>query len=320
MQFQNRLVITFAILACGFFFIQPVDAQETFPLRLVEDDSETNDSDDDKKHPAPPSNHTAARVTADGMHLPDPDESLSLALVPSSNEAEELVIVGFEIKPPDYPALPPVEGTRINSGKKTSFAKPDEFPTITNNNFREAMATTPGIVVSEEPSSPIVNFGYRGLDSQRSEAMQILKDGVSIKNEQFGFPETHYAPILDAVEHVRTLTGLPIGTALDADADVLSSGTATVVLRVVQEALQNVHKHAAASSASVATRIEGRDWVVEVRDDGRGFDPVAVAAHGRRNYGLQFMRERAELIGARLDVRSRPDGGTVVRLAIPTPG
>ena len=77
--------------------------------------------------------------------------------------------MGFEIKPPDYPALPAVEGTRINSGKKTSFAKPDEFPTITNNNYREAMATTPGILVSEEPSSPIVNFGYRGLDSQRSD-------------------------------------------------------------------------------------------------------------------------------------------------------
>ena len=44
---------------------------------------------------------------------------------------------------------------------------------------------------------------------------------------------------------------------------------------------------------------------------------AAVAARGRRNFGLQFMRERAELIGARFDVRSRPDGGTVVRLAIP---
>ena len=128
------------------------------------------------------------------------------------------------------------------------------------------------------------------------------------------------ASILDAVEHMRTLTGLPIGTALDAEADALSGGAATVVLRVVQEALQNVHKHAAASNASVATRIEGADWVVEVTDDGRGFDPGSVATQGRRNYGLQFMRERAELIGARLDVRSRPDGGTVVRLAIPTPG
>jgi two-component system, NarL family, sensor histidine kinase DegS len=126
--------------------------------------------------------------------------------------------------------------------------------------------------------------------------------------------------ILDAVEQLRTLTGIPIGTSLDADAEALGAGKQTVVLRVVQEALQNVRKHAAASTASVATRIEGEDWVVEVRDDGRGFDPAAIAARGHRNYGLQFMRERAELIGARLDVRSRPDGGTVVRLAIPTPG
>lgn len=124
----------------------------------------------------------------------------------------------------------------------------------------------------------------------------------------------------DVVEQMRTLTGLPIDASLEAECDALGGGAQTVVLRVVQEALQNVRKHAAASSASVATWIEGRDWVVEVRDDGRGFDPGAVAAHARRNYGLQFMRERAELIGARLDVRSRPDGGTVVRLAIPTPG
>ena len=103
----------------------------------------------------------------------------------------------------EYPALPEVEGTRINSGKKTSFVRPEEFPSIANNDSRELLATTPGLLVSEEPSSPIVNFGYRGLDSQRSEFMQILKDGVSIKNEQFGFPETHYTPILDAVERVE---------------------------------------------------------------------------------------------------------------------
>ena len=63
--------------------------------------------------------------------------------------------------------------------------------------------------------------------------------------------------------------------------------------------------------------IDGGEWVLEVRDDGRGFDVGAVAARGRRNFGLQFMRERAELIGAHFEVRSRPDGGTVVRLAIP---
>jgi len=67
----------------------------------------------------------------------------------------------------------------------------------------------------------------------------------------------------------------------------------------------------------VATMLDNGSWVLEIRDDGRGFDTGAVAARGRRNFGLQFMRERAELIGAQFEVRSRPEAGTVVRLAIP---
>jgi two-component system, NarL family, sensor histidine kinase DegS len=124
--------------------------------------------------------------------------------------------------------------------------------------------------------------------------------------------------IADSVEHLRTLTDIEITTELTAPASLLSDGERTVVLRVAQESLQNVRKHAAATSVVVATRVEGDDWILEVRDDGRGFDVGSVAARGRRNFGLQFMRERAELISARFDVRSRPDGGTVVRLAIPT--
>jgi two-component system sensor histidine kinase DegS len=122
----------------------------------------------------------------------------------------------------------------------------------------------------------------------------------------------------ESVDHLKVLAGLIATTDLTAPASVLTSGQRTVVLRVAQEALQNVRKHAGAGTVAVATRLDGGDWILEVRDDGRGFDVGAVAARGRRNFGLQFMRERAELIGAHLDVRSRPDGGTVVRLAIPT--
>jgi two-component system sensor histidine kinase DegS len=124
--------------------------------------------------------------------------------------------------------------------------------------------------------------------------------------------------ITETVDHLKALAGLTATTDLTAPATALTNGQRTVALRVAQEALQNVRKHAGASNVTVVSRLEDDGWVLEVRDDGRGFDIGAVAARGRRNFGLQFMRERAELIGARLDVRSRPDGGTVVRLAVPT--
>jgi two-component system sensor histidine kinase DegS len=123
--------------------------------------------------------------------------------------------------------------------------------------------------------------------------------------------------IADAIGRVTALSGLAIDSDLGAEPDRLTAAQQTVVLRVLQEALQNVRKHGAASAVTVASAIEGVDWVLTVRDDGRGFDVGAVAARGRRNFGLQFMRERAELIGAQFEVHSRPDGGTLVRLAIP---
>ena len=123
--------------------------------------------------------------------------------------------------------------------------------------------------------------------------------------------------IMDAVESMAALTGSPVQTELQAPGDGLNPTQQTAVLRIVQEALQNVRKHAGASRTVVSTRVEDRDWVLEVTDDGRGFEVSAVAARGRRNFGLQFMRERAELIGAQFEVQSRLGGGTVVRLSIP---
>jgi two-component system sensor histidine kinase DegS len=123
--------------------------------------------------------------------------------------------------------------------------------------------------------------------------------------------------ISDAIGRLTALTGLAISADLTAPPERLTGTQQTVVLRILQEALQNVRKHGAASAVTVATAIDDDAWVLTVRDDGRGFDVGAVAARGRRNFGLQFMRERAELIGARFEVHSRPDGGTLVRLGIP---
>ena len=220
---RNNLLRLPALLAIGLFaFGQTNLAEETVVPALSDADNDCDDADCDDNDPShvrkaatglkraaatefARAAEVANAVTENGVRRANSGPGLSFAPVAQTvmAESEPIVVRGFEVDPVEYPALPEVEGTRINSGKKTSFVKPEEFPTVANNNYREVMATTPGILVSEEPSSPIINFGYRGLDSQRSEFMQVLKDGISIKNEQFGFPETHYTPILDAVERVE---------------------------------------------------------------------------------------------------------------------
>ncbi len=121
----------------------------------------------------------------------------------------------------------------------------------------------------------------------------------------------------DGVATMRALTGATIETDLAAPAELLSDEGQVVVLRVMQEALQNVRRHAEARTVQVSTRLVEETWTLDVSDDGRGFDLDAVTARGRRNFGLQFMRDRAALIGAHVEVQSRPSGGTLVRLAIP---
>jgi Fe(3+) dicitrate transport protein len=193
-------------------FVESSLAQDALTVPIAASDNDDVDGDEtdtkDDKSRRRRSHKSGSDVNADNAPWANAGENRLLAItsIAETAEAEGIVVTGsFDIYPVEYPALPPVEGTRINSGKKTSFVKPQEFPTFEGNDYREVMATTPGIIVSEEPSSPIINFGYRGLNSQRSEFMQVLKDGISIKNEQFGFPETHYTPILDAVERIELI-------------------------------------------------------------------------------------------------------------------
>lgn len=104
------------------------------------------------------------------------------------------------------PFLPPVQGTKINSGKKSSVIDLDEFPRIINNNYRQALARTPGLLLSEE-TTPLVSIGYRGLDPSRVQYTQVLKDGIPIHADQFGYPEAYYTPPLDTVDRIEFLRG-----------------------------------------------------------------------------------------------------------------
>ena len=91
------------------------------------------------------------------------------------------------------------------------------------------------------------------------------------------------------------------------------------VIRIVQEALTNVRKHAEARHIRVTFTHTGDELQIEVRDNGRGFNPLAVKRGEWPHFGLQTMQERAEAIGGHFEIDSETGRGTTVRARLPVP-
>jgi len=89
------------------------------------------------------------------------------------------------------------------------------------------------------------------------------------------------------------------------------------LLRIIQEALTNVRKHADVRSVRVIFAVHADQAQVVVEDDGRGFDPARLPTDDERKFGLRFMRERAEEVAGSLQVRSTPGQGTKVIVQVP---
>jgi signal transduction histidine kinase len=109
-------------------------------------------------------------------------------------------------------------------------------------------------------------------------------------------------------------TGVRVDVRASEPKVTLSTDVAAAVWRIAQEALNNVERHAGARHVKVVLMQENGRLVLNVSDDGRGFDPAPI---DDERFGLTGMRERAELIGADLTVASRAGQGTAVRLVLP---
>jgi signal transduction histidine kinase len=150
----------------------------------------------------------------------------------------------------------------------------DEQLAILEENARSALAETRALVAATAP----IGLATGGIG-----------DALDRLGARFA-RETGLAVTVSA-------TGLP---ALDRDTEV-------VLLRCAQEGLANVRKHARAGVASVTVAADDDEVTLEVRDDGRGFDPGTVAA----GFGLSGMRERLALVDGRLAVVSGATGTTL---------
>lgn len=104
--------------------------------------------------------------------------------------------------------------------------------------------------------------------------------------------------------------------------EVLDRNRQGVLFYIIEEAVNNARKHAQARHIWTRLRVEGTTFVVEIEDDGVGFDPTAVQANydQRGSLGMVSMRERAELINAVLRIRSTPGAGTKVTVLVPLEG
>jgi signal transduction histidine kinase len=115
---------------------------------------------------------------------------------------------------------------------------------------------------------------------------------------------------------VRSIPGLEVD--LDVEPGRLPAHVEVALYRIAQEALQNVVKHAGAARVRISLRAEDGAIRLTVDDDGRGFAQDRLAsAEERHSYGMVGMQERAELIGATLNLVSSPDAGTTVEVVVP---
>jgi signal transduction histidine kinase len=109
-----------------------------------------------------------------------------------------------------------------------------------------------------------------------------------------------------------------ISTELMIDGDLrLQTSVELQIVRVIQESLTNVRKHARATTVRVDVHKKGDQLVVSVRDDGLGFNPEVSTRGEFPKFGLTTMRERAASIRGSLDIESAPGAGTTVRFVMP---
>lgn len=121
--------------------------------------------------------------------------------------------------------------------------------------------------------------------------------------------------LLRLVRDFESATGLPVETSFVGLEHELPPTVQAQLIRIVQEALANIRKHAQAGQVKLSAVERESSLLIEVADDGRGFDQQEAGLE--THYGLMGMRERADMIGADITVEGRPGSGTILRVRLP---
>ncbi len=167
-------------------------------------------------------------------------------------------------------------------------------------------------------------------DSGRSEFQDDLSRMFTVADEA-------YNQVRDTLEELRTTerqdlektirlyadqvsgrTGFTVHLHSGGQSGTLSPRRSREMMYILREAMNNVEKHASAQNVDIHLKWSDGEFLVTIRDDGKGFQPEKVNREER--YGMSIMRERAQAINAKLSIDSTPGQGTQLTLCIPLSG
>ena len=134
-------------------------------------------------------------------------------------------------------------------------------------------------------------------------------------------PTADFLTTLQAyLDAYTTRYNIDVSLHLEGEPDLVwDVGTSVQVMRIIQEGLTNVRKHASNDQVYLTIRPDDCFTQFILVDHGSGFNPKAVAEHNGHHLGLNVMRERAESIGGQLAIDSQPGRGTRLTLTVPQP-
>ncbi len=122
------------------------------------------------------------------------------------------------------------------------------------------------------------------------------------------------------IQSFEERSGVHADLVIEGFVQRMSTDLETIIFRIVQEALTNISKHAAADSASVTLAFEAENLRLRIRDDGRGFDTSEILGStpaDQQAWGILGMQERVALAGGTWEITSAPGEGTVIEIEIP---
>jgi signal transduction histidine kinase len=174
----------------------------------------------------------------------------------------------------------------------------------------QVVASTDDPAVARKHVDRAADLARHSLGEARRSVQNLAPVGLA----EDGLPQA----LRKTVDGWSEQQGLRAEFHVTGEPEQLHGEIAATLLRISQEALSNVARHAAASRVGVTLSFMGDEVTLDVRDDGRGFDPAALPPRTRTGgFGLDGMRARAERIAGSLAVESEPGQGTAVSARVP---